>query len=276
MQLIPIETGTFDVDGGIMFGATAKSVWFQLYPSEPTNNIELSMRCILLLTQDQRRILIDTGVGSKHVKDAVSYVWHEPKHITTALREISISPDTITDVILTHLHFDHCGGCTNVNESGDYSLCFPNATHWVSESQWKNFLHPHPLEAESFFMDDMDLVSQSGKLQLISKPTDICKGVHLELFNGHTPGQIAVFIDTPSENAIIPGDVIPLCPSINPFIISAYDLTPLESYSSKLTLLDHAVQHHSKLYFYHDVCTQSSFVGKDSKAQYHPLPSPPT
>ena len=135
---------------------------------------------------------------------------------------------------------------------------------------------PRKMQIESFFMDDMDLVSQSGKLQLISKPTDICKGVHLELFNGHTPGQIAVFIDTPSENAIIPGDVIPLCPSINPFIISAYDLTPLESYSSKLTLLDHAVQHHSKLYFYHDVCTQSSFVGKDSKAQYHPLPSPPT
>ena len=269
MEIIPLQAGAFRVDGGVMFGATPKSTWSSFYEETSSNLIPLAMRCILIHTSDNHHILVDTGVGDKHIEDATSYEWFQLKHVLDCLNEIHFSPDSITDVILTHLHFDHCGGCTQKNkQTGQYNLCFPNARHWVSRSQWDNFQSPHPLEAESFYLDDMELVHKSGKLILIDKETEICPNVSLSLFDGHTPGQIAVFLLNKDQTIIIPGDVIPMMPYVNPYIISAYDLSPLQSYDAKLKILEEAVNKHAKLYYYHDINTVSSFITRDDKGTY--------
>lgn len=261
MEVIQLEAGVFRTDGGIMFGACPKSHWSKLYPPNENNMIDLAMRCVLIHTPDSHYILVDAGVGDKHIKDAVGYDWVDTTHILESLKKKGITSEMITDVVLTHLHFDHCGGCTTINKTtGQYELCFPNARYWVSKLQWENFFNPHPLEKESFYLDDMELVQKCNKLELVESSKKLCEGVTLELFNGHTPGQIVVFIYDSKENIIIPGDVIPFFSNIDLFIISAYDITPLESYYAKVSLLKKAFEDGSKLIFYHDCYTSQAKV----------------
>ena len=136
-----IDTGYFYADGGAMFGAIPKTAWSRKYPSDEMNGCVLAMRSLLVQTAD-RCLLIDTGAGYKHLKSLSYYRFFGLKDLKEELRLRHISPDEITDVILTHLHFDHCGYCT-LEEENKLQLAFPNATYWVSEKQWHAFRRPH-------------------------------------------------------------------------------------------------------------------------------------
>ena len=263
MRLELIDTGFFLADGGAMFGAIPKTAWSRRYPSDEKNGCVLSMRSLLIITDTGRIILIDTGAGSKQLKQLSYYNFFDLVDLNEQLQERGIVPEQITDVVLTHLHFDHCGYVTQRKESaGELSVSFPKATHWVSASQWDNFLYPNPLEKESYFLENMQTVADEGLLRLIDTDTQLCQGVDLRLYNGHTLGQIVPYIQTPEQEYVFAGDVIPLAASVSPEWISAYDTYPVTSYREKIRMLDEAVHKNQALIYCHDAYTRCSTVKK--------------
>lgn len=265
-----IDTGYFYADGGAMFGAVPKSAWARKYPADASNGCVLAMRSLLLTTADGRRMLIDTGAGEKHLRQLSYYRFFQLKDLREELRRRSVEPEEITDVVLTHLHFDHCGFCTR-REGESWQLVFPNATHWVSEAQWVNFLHPHALERDSFFPEDLEAVEAQGKLKLLPDASCLAPDVRLIQCSGHTPGQLVPIIQTEQETVVFAGDVIPLVASVSPEWISAYDTQPLVSYEEKTKLLERATQEQWRMIYCHDAYTVSSRIKKTDSGLYLPV-----
>lgn len=266
MHIQLIETGFFYADGGAMFGAIPKTAWIRRYPSDAQNGCILTMRVALIHTDDGRIILIDNGAGDKQLKQLSYYRFFDLHDLGEELRQRGVSCNDVTDVILTHLHFDHCGYTTSRHVAPDGThtlrLSFPNATHWVSRAQWENFLHPNALEAESYFTDNMQAVADAGRLRLLDADTTLCSGIDLRLFDGHTPGQLAAYMTTPERTYVFVGDVIPLAACLSPLWISAYDTFPVTSYDEKLRMLDEAVREQQALIFCHDAYTKCCTIRK--------------
>jgi glyoxylase-like metal-dependent hydrolase (beta-lactamase superfamily II) len=260
MKLFKIEAGTFHVDGGAAFGVVPKKVWQKRYPCDELNFCKLAMRCLLIDT-GERRILIDTGTGDKQLEYLKYYDFHDVINFENELDKLGYNCSQITDVILTHLHFDHCGGCTKYNANRSKTeLVFPNATHWVGETQWNNFLHPNVREADSYFPENILPIQDTGKLKLVSENQFICPEVEIRIFDGHTVGQLASYINTGFKTLVYVGDVIPLVANVSIAWISAYDIFPISAMSEKKILLDEAAEKHQILYFEHDVYTECCTV----------------
>lgn len=256
MKLFKIEAGTFHVDGGAAFGVVPKKVWQKRYPCDKENYCNLNMRCLLIDTGD-KRILIDTGTGDKQLQYLKYYGFNGVINFDTELTAIGYQCNEITDVIFTHLHFDHCGGATRYAANGkDIELVFPNATHWVSNSQWLNFMHPNVRENDSYFPENMLPVKEAGKLKLITENRYICPGVEIRIFDGHTVGQLVSYINTGNRTLVYVGDVIPLAANVPLSWISSYDIFPLRAMEEKKTLLDEAVEKNQILFFEHDAYTE--------------------
>lgn len=271
MKLIKINANFFRVDGGAMFGVVPKKLWQRQYPCDENNLCEIALNC-LLIDLGNRKILIDTGAGKKHTRLLSSYGFNTITDIRDEIIRNGYSPSEITDVVLTHLHFDHCGGCTLFDETKrEFALTFPYATHWVGAKQWENFLSPNPREDDSYFIENMQAVSDAGKLNLIYENTWLCPEIELRLFNGHTYGQLVPYIHTPQQSIIYVGDVIPLAAAVRLRWISAYDIQPLVSIQEKEMLLKEAVERNQVLFFehdrYNDCCTieekQNRYVVKN-------------
>lgn len=263
MNIELIEAGRFYADGGAMFGAIPKTVWSRKYPSDERNGCVLTMRCVLIQADCGKKILIDTGAGNKQLDRLSYYRFFNLIDFERELNKREIALTEITDVILTHLHFDHCGYVTRQNpENGNISPTFPNATCWVSSSQWENFLQPNPLEQNSYFPENLLPIQTAGKLRLINADTKICKGVSLRLYNGHTPGQIVPYLTKETQTYIFAGDVVPLAASVSPEWISAYDTDPVTSYHEKVRLLEEAANKEQIILYCHDAYTAYSKIKK--------------
>ena len=261
MKILTIDTGYFYADGGAMFGAIPKTSWSRRYPSNAQNGCVLAMRS-LLIEADGRIILVDNGAGYKHLKALSYYQFFDLQDLHEALRKRGIEPTDVTDMVFTHLHFDHCGYTTLQDPQSDtLRLAFPNANHWVSRRQWENFRHPHPLEQGSYFPEDMELVETSGRLRLVEEEEMVLTPhVRFRLFDGHTPGQIALYCDLPERTYLFAGDVIPLAAHLSLAWISAYDDAPLRSYEAKERMLAEAVAHKQAIIYCHDAHTCCSTV----------------
>lgn len=262
MKIQLIDTGYFYADGGAMFGAIPKTAWQRRYPCNEKNGCVLAMRSALVLTDCGRILLIDNGAGDKHLKQLSYYNFFNLTDLNEELRKRGILPEQVTDVIFTHLHFDHCGYTTRLTDEKDYALSFPHATHWVSKAQWENFLNPNPLEKDSYFLENMQAVEEAGLLRLIDRETPLCDGVLLRLFDGHTPGQIVPYLSTKEQTFVFAGDVIPLMASVSPEWISAYDTYPIYSYREKCRLLEEAAREKQALIYCHDAYNSCSTVKK--------------
>lgn len=239
-----------------MFGAIPKTAWSRRYPSDEANGCVLAMRSLVVKTDDGRIVLIDNGAGDKHLKLLSYYRFFNLIDLGTELRNRGILPEEITDVVLTHLHFDHCGYTTQKDQAtGDIFLSFPNANHWVSRRQWENFLHPNALEKDSYFIENMQAVADANLLRLLDADTFLCPSIELRLYDGHTPGQIAPYIHTPERTFVFAGDVIPLVASVSPEWISAYDTYPVTSLNEKIRMLEEAVREEQALIYCHDAYT---------------------
>ncbi|MDD7061414.1 MAG: MBL fold metallo-hydrolase [bacterium] len=261
MKILTIDTGYFYADGGAMFGAIPKTSWSRRYPSNAQNGCVLAMRS-LLIEADGRIILVDNGAGYKHLKALSYYQFFDLQDLHEALRKRGIEPTDVTDMVFTHLHFDHCGYTTLQDPQSDtLRLAFPNANHWVSRRQWENFRQPHPLEQGSYFPEDMELVETSGRLRLVEEEEmALTPHVRFRLFDGHTPGQIALYCDLPERTYLFAGDVIPLAAHLSLAWISAYDDAPLRSYEAKERMLAEAVAHKQAIIYCHDAHTCCSTV----------------
>ena len=253
MKLHKIEAGTFQVDGGAIFGVVPKKVWQKRYPCNAENFCHLSMR-LLFIDTGEKKILIDTGTGTKQLPYLKYYGFESIPNLEIELQKIGYSSSEITDLVLTHLHFDHCGGCTDYEADGkSLTLAFPNATHWVGKAQWENFLTPNVREGDSYFPENMLAIERAGKLRLVSKNEWLCKEVELRLFNGHSIGQLVAYIHLADKTYVYVGDVIPIAASLPIAWISAYDTNPIKSMEEKKELLQEAVEKNQILFFEHDL-----------------------
>ncbi len=260
MKLIKIEAGTFHVDGGAAFGVVPKKVWQKRYPCDKDNYCTLHMRCLLVDTGD-RRILIDAGTGDKQLKYLAYYGFKGVIDFESELGNSGYQCSDITDVIFTHLHFDHCGGATRFGADGEsVELVFPNATHWVSQTQWDNFMHPNVRESDSYLAENMMPISTAGKLKLVTENQMICPELEIRIFNGHTVGQLVSYIHLGTKTLVYVGDVIPLAANVPLSWISSYDVFPLTAMEEKKVLLDEAADKEQILFFEHDAYTECCTV----------------
>lgn len=263
MTIELFDTGYFYADGGAMFGAIPKTAWSRRYPSDDNNGCVLAMRSALIRTDEGRTILIDTGAGDKHLQLLSYYRFFGLTDLTEEVRKRGIDPEQVDDVVLTHLHFDHCGGCTRKDPaSGRLVPAFPNAVHWVSRRQWDNFRAPHPLEKDSYFPENMQAVEDAGLIRIVTNDLPLCPGIDLRIYDGHTPGQLVPYIQTAEQTVVYAGDVIPLVASLSPEWISAYDTYPVTSYNEKIRMLEEAVAQRQAILFCHDAYTKGCTVKK--------------
>ena len=252
-----IESGYFMADGGAMFGSIPKIYWERKYPCNEDNLCVMAMRCLFVETKD-RRILIDTGVGDKH--ELNFYQPHKLKNVIEEIEKIGYTSNEVTDVILTHLHFDHCGHATCFDDDKNVVPTFPNATYWLSKAQWDNYRNPRLYEKDSFFPENIEPVFKSNQLNLIENDIELFQGFNLKLYDGHTPGQIAVLIDTEKEKIVFPGDVIPTSAHVSLGWLSAYDNNAALAMEEKKRLLDLIILDKRTAIFYHDAHIKSSMI----------------
>ncbi len=249
-----IESGYFLGDGGVMFGPVPKKYWSAKYKVDEKNMCEMSLRCLFIETEN-RRILVDAGLGDKHEARLKFFQPYNQKSMVEEIRKIGYEPEEVTDVILTHLHFDHCGASTVLNEKNEAVPTFPNATYRVSLSQWKNYRNPTLFEKGSFFPENIEPVYNAGQLQFVLGDTKLDDQIRLELYDGHTPGQIVLLFETEDEKYAFPGDVVPTSLNIALSWLSAYDNSVVVAMEEKKRFLDKAKKEKRTLIFYHDAYT---------------------
>lgn len=258
MKLTSIPTGNFKLDGGAMFGVVPKSLWQKSYPADENNMINMALRCLLFETDDQK-IIIDTGIGTKQdAKFFGHYHLSGDDTLEKSLLNAGLKPEDITDVILTHLHFDHCGGTVKRNGE-NFELTFPNATHWISESQWEWATQPNRREKASFLTENFIPIMQSGKLRLFKDSFHFSEDIFIKLYNGHTEGQAIPFVKYNGKTIVYMADLIPTASHLPLPYIMAYDTRPLISLTEKEDFLNEAVEKDYILFFehdfYHEACT---------------------
>ncbi|GHT53847.1 MBL fold metallo-hydrolase [Bacteroidia bacterium] len=246
-----LRTGFFTADGGAMFGTIPKQAWKRMYEADDEGNCLLAMNC-LLVWNESRVVLLDTGIGVKDLGKLSYYHFHRLKKLTDLIRIQGFEPEQVTDVVLSHLHFDHCGACT-YTKGGQTEITFPNARHWISKTQWESYMNPNELETHSFRQSDIMPVWKYGAVRLIDNDYELFKGFNLSLFDGHTKGQIVSFIELEGKEILLfPGDVIPTRANFSDIWISAYDIEPLESLAAKKRIKEWTEGERVRYVFYHD------------------------
>jgi glyoxylase-like metal-dependent hydrolase (beta-lactamase superfamily II) len=192
-------------------------------------------------------------VGNKESGKLSYYEFSDRKEIQDLIVLQGFIPEQVTDVVLSHLHFDHCGGCTYRDQTGNLRITFPNARHWVGEKQWQNYLHPNALEKDAFREDDVLPVFKAGLIQRIDSDFELFENFRMKLFDGHTQGQIVSIIRNENQQELLfPGDVIPTKAHLPLEWISAYDVEPLKSLAAKEKLKEWTKQKNITTIFYHD------------------------
>jgi glyoxylase-like metal-dependent hydrolase (beta-lactamase superfamily II) len=270
MKVHIIHSGNFKLDGGAMFGVVPKTIWNKLNPSDDNNMCNWAMRCLLIETENQR-ILIDTGIGNKQSDKFYShYSLNGDYSLTKSLSEAGFTTDDITDVLLTHLHFDHCGGAIVRNDDQSLSLAFPNAKYHLTESHWKHANNPNPREKASFLIENFELIGTSGKLNFVNDGDMLANCIEVKVFDGHTNGMIAPLIHLENGRKILyAADLYPSAAHIPANYVMSYDIQPLITMNERIKMNELAFTEQIIFFYEHDVAVEASLVGKNEKGQFH-------
>lgn len=270
MKLHVLETGKFKLDGGAMFGVVPKRMWQKMHPADDDNLCTWQMRC-LLVEDGNRKILIDTGVGSKQDDRFRSHFYpHDDIDFTESLTKIGLTTEDITDVFLTHFHFDHVGGALKRDAQGAIVPVFPNATYWSNEVHYNWALNPNAREAASFLKENFVPMRDQGILQMIDVQEGIkfSDNISLSFVYGHTEAMMLPYISLPSGNTLIYcADLIPSHHHIQMPYVMAYDLKPLETMKEKKVLHDVATDGKHFLFFEHDLDVACGFLTKNENGR---------
>lgn len=267
MKLHTIETGHFKLDGGAMFGVVPKTIWNRLNPADDNNMISLAMRC-LLIEDGKRLILIDNGIGTKQDAKFYSYYYlHGSATLESSLNKLGFTMADITDMVLTHLHFDHCGGSISWNQDRTaYQTTFPNATYWIGEEHWNEALKPNPREKASFLKENILPIQESGQLKLVKPGDRIYEHMDLRFSKGHTQGMMHPVISYKGYQVIYLADMIPTQAHIPVPYVMGYDVRPLETMNEKSAVLQEAAANDKMiLYFEHDPSEEACTVEQTEK-----------
>lgn len=253
MQLYTINTGHFKLDGGAMFGVVPKSLWQKINPSDDNNMCSWAMRC--LLVQDGKRlILIDNGMGNKQDDKFFGYYFlHGNDTLDLSLAKHGFHRDDITDVFLTHLHFDHCGGSISYNtDRTKLEPAFKNAKYWCNEKHWEWAVNPNPREKASFLKENILPIKESGQLYFLDASKDFMPDFAMFEAHGHTEAMMLPLIRYKNTTVAFMADLIPSAGHIPMPYVMAYDTRPLDTMKEKEYILKQAAQHNWTLFFEHD------------------------
>lgn len=265
MTLYPIEAGNFKLDGGAMFGVVPKGLWSRTNPADQNNQIDIASRC-LLIEDGNRLILIDTGTGNKQSEKFFSYYSRWGEHsMEDSLKKHGFQRDDITDVFMTHLHFDHCGGSIqwNKNQTG-YEPAFKNATFWTNKEHWEWATKPNAREKASFLKENLIPMQESGQLNFVKRNGQAFQenselGFGILFVDGHTDKQMIPHIKYRGKTLVFTADLIPTVGHIPLPYVMGYDTRPLLTLKEKEQFLNNALANDYVLYFEHDahnqVCT---------------------
>lgn len=264
MKVHTILAGYFKLDGGAMHGVVPKSMWQKANPADDNNMCSWAMRC-LLIEHDGRLILVDNGMGDK--QDAKFFSYYYPFGDMTVESELAkhgYTPSDITDVFLTHLHFDHCGG--SVKREGDKLVTtFPNAKYWTNKAHWDWAITPNPREKASFLKENIVPIQESGQLHFIdtANGAEWIPGIKLHFVNGHTEQMMLPEINYNGKTLFFCADLIPSAAHISMPWVMAYDMRPLETLNEKEQYLNLAADNNWVLVFEHDAQTACATLVKD-------------
>lgn len=265
MRLYTIDSGNFMVDGGAMFGVIPKSLWSKYYPCDEKNMCNLANRCLLIET-NEKKILIDTGIGEKQDEKYLAHFYlNGNTNLINSLNKAGFHTGDITDIILTHLHWDHCGGALAYNDNSKTIEVFPNAHYWVSKKQWDWANNPNKREKAAFLQENILPLSDTGKLHFIEKNVQWTSEIELRLYDGHTIGQIVPFINTGKRTLVFMADLIPSVAHIPLPYLAAYDIHPLTALKEKEDFLSEAVDNSYVLFFEHDIRYETCTVQQTIK-----------
>ncbi len=266
MKIYPIETGNFKLDGGAMFGVVPKSIWQKTNPADKNNMISMSMRAMLIEDGD-RLILVDTGMGTKQSDKFFGYYYlYGDYSIDNSLANLGFHRDDITDVFLSHLHFDHCGGAIQWNKDRTgYEPAFKNAKFWSNESHWEWAIAPNPREKASFLKENIQPIQESGQLNFVNKDSQSQLGFDVLLMDGHTEKQMLPKIRYQDKTLVFMADLLPTTGHIPLPYVMGYDTRPLLTIKEKEQFLKKAVDEEYYLFLEHDAETEICTVKHTEK-----------
>lgn len=258
MKIYPIEAGNFKLDGGAMFGVVPKSIWSRTNPADSNNLIDIAARC-MLIEDGNRLILVDNGMGEKQSDKFFGYYYRWGDHsIETSLKKYGFHKDDVTDVFMTHLHFDHTGGAIQWNkDKTGYEPAFKNAKFWTNENHWDWAIHPNNREKASFLKENLIPMQESGHLHFITRGhsnyqenTELNFGI---LFaDGHTEKQMLPHVQYQGKTIVFMADLVPTLGHLPVPYVTGYDTRPLLSINEKELFLKKAADHNFYLWLEHD------------------------
>jgi glyoxylase-like metal-dependent hydrolase (beta-lactamase superfamily II) len=266
MKIYPIQTGNFKLDGGAMFGVVPKSIWQKTNPADSNNMIDMGMRS-LLIEDGNRLILIDTGMGNKQSDKFFGYYYQFGDFsLDTSLASYGFHRDDITDVFLTHLHFDHCGGSIqwNKNQTG-YEPAFKNAKFWSNQEHWNWATNPNPREKASFLEENILPIQESGQLNFISENSFQQVGFDVLKMDGHTEKQMLPKVFYQGKTIIFMADLLPTIGHIPVPYVMGYDTRPLVTIKEKEAFLSEAADNEYFLFLEHDAYSEICTVQHTNK-----------
>ena len=266
MRIYPIQTGNFKLDGGAMFGVVPKSIWQKTNPADSNNMIEMGMRS-MLIEDGNKLILIDTGMGNKQSDKFFGYYYQYGDYsLDTSLASYGFHRDDITDVFLTHLHFDHCGGSIqwNKNQTG-YEPAFKNAKFWSNQEHWNWAIHPNPREKASFLQENILPIQESGQLNFISEKSFKQVGFDVLKMDGHTEKQMLPKVFYQGKTIIFMADLLPTIGHIPVPYVMGYDTRPLLTIKEKEAFLSEAADNEYFLFLEHDAYSEICTVQQTNK-----------
>ena len=257
MNVDIFNIANFRVDGGAMFGVVPKALWSRVYGADENNLIVLTLRSLIVQTEG-RNILVDTGWGDKQDDKFFRHTYiHDGEGLLEGLRKRGFEPGDITDVVLTHLHADHCGGgVIRSREGAGFELTFPNAIYHVSRTQWEWAVRNNPREEDAFLEENILPIGDSGHLSLVDEDCELFEGFSVRIYYGHTPGLMIPFIKYKGTTLVYTGDLIPTIAHLPLIWNMSYDIESLRTIDEKSKLLEEALAGNYILVFQHDVSAE--------------------
>ena len=271
MHLYTIDTGFFKLDGGAMFGVVPKSIWQKLNPADENNMCNWAMRC-LLIEDGNRLILIDNGIGNKQSDKFFGFYYlNGDATLDLSLAKLGFHRDDITDVVLSHLHFDHCGGSVIWNsDRTKYQTAFKNAKYWSNKEHWQHALDSNPREKASFLTENIMPIQESGQLFFVENGNEVADFIALPKVYGHTEAMMLPHINYKGQTIVFCADLIPSLGHLPVNYVMAYDIKPLESMRDRQSFLEQAIKNDFILFFEHDPINECCTVTKNERGQFVP------
>ena len=269
MQLHSIDAGRFKLDGGAMFGVVPRVLWERLNPPDDNNLCTWALRCMLIKHGD-RRILIDTGIGTKQDERFMSHFHpHGDGTIASSLAKLHLTPADITDVFLTHLHFDHCGGALSRNANGEIEPAFPNATYWSNKSHLDWALDPNPREKASFLKENIVPLQEHGVLKFIEETQNVqwTDDISVLFAYGHTEAMMLPKIQVNGQTIVFCADLLPSSMHVRMPYVMSYDVRPLQTLIEKQAFFDEAITNGYILFLEHDPIAECIVLGRDERGR---------